>query len=150
MSTLRAARLAWTGLLAGLLCLGACAGEPSPADEPTAENLAALRQDVARLRQEVRERDARLREDLTRLRQSLDGVRELLLVAQDRDPALEPPPPDPTGDEELDRELDRKTKTFVSENLDRLMRIIASLLDRLERELDRQSPDRPGTNGNDI
>lgn len=121
-------------LLAGTLLTG-CSSE----SQETSQRLTALEAEVKALRAEAGAREKALREELAMIRVNLDGIQSMLEVEKGRAEAKAAPEAAPQGDgAELDKQIDTKAKTFVKENLDRLLAITKKLLDKMERELDRQ------------
>ncbi|HKI80012.1 MAG TPA: hypothetical protein VKA04_00045 [Pseudodesulfovibrio sp.] len=116
-----------------VLALFACSGPG-----PEAKRINALEAEVKALRQEAGERDKAFRAELARVRENLEGIRSLL--EEDRSPGKSGADAD-SGAVPTDKELDDKAKSFVGENLDRLMDLTRKLLDKMESELD----DKPQT-----
>lgn len=118
--------------LALALALFACTGPG-----PDADRVDALEAEVKTLKQEAAARDKAVREELARVRGNLEDIRSLLESGKDGGEALREPVPS-------DEELDAKAKGFVGENLDRLMDLTRKLLDRMESELDDNTPPAAG------
>lgn len=120
-----------------LLSLAACGGEP--VDEA---RFAALEAEVKALKADAQAREARFRDELTQIRKNLEGIQGLIQMDKGAD-ALAAPKTDSA--EDLDAEIDKKAKSFVSENLDRLLDITKKLLDKMEQELDKtmEQPAKP-------
>lgn len=114
--------------LALVLFLSACGGPG-----PDAGRLDALEAEVRTLKEEAGARDKAFREELAQVRRNLDAIRALLESGQGGDTEREGAVP---GAAPSDEELDAKAKSFVSENLDRLMALTRKLLDKMESELD--------------
>jgi len=111
--------------------LSAC----SSGDSGTSDRLAALEAEVKALKLEAQVREKSFREELTQIRKNLEGIQDILKVDKGRADALVKPEADV---DPLDEELDTKAKSFVNENLDRLLEITKKLLDKMEQELDEQ------------
>ncbi|MGE4422625.1 MAG: hypothetical protein AB7D39_10025 [Pseudodesulfovibrio sp.] len=109
-----------------VLALCACSGQG-----PEAKRLDALEAEVKALRQEAGEREKAFQGELAQVRKNLEDIRSLLEKRSGRDEA--------GGSAEsgapTDKELDDKAKSFVDENLDRLMELTRKLLDKMESEL---------------
>ncbi|MBI9078560.1 MAG: hypothetical protein JEY79_02310 [Pseudodesulfovibrio sp.] len=125
-------------IVLGLLLLGlfAC----SSGDEVPLDRLAALETEVKVLKQEAQVRETAFRDELAQIRKNLEGIQDILKVEKGRSGVLDKPEgvePEADGDS-LDSALDFKAKSFVSENLDRLLEITKKLLDKMEQELDEQ------------
>jgi len=122
----------------GLMLFGlfAC----SSGDDVALDRLAALETEVKALKLEAQVREKAFRDELAQIRKNLEGIQDILKVEKGRAGVMDKPEVvDPEADEDsLDRELDFKAKSFVSENLDRLLEITKKLLDKMERELDEQ------------
>ncbi|MDD3311295.1 hypothetical protein [Pseudodesulfovibrio sp.] len=136
-------------LLAAALLAAGCSQAPSDAEK----RLAALEAEVKALRDEARTREKAMREEMAMVRTNLASIRTILELDRGRAAAPDKPgdtpkpdtaSPDASGpSDELDRELDAKAKGFVKENLDRLLVITRKLLDKMERELDKQEETAP-------
>ncbi len=124
--------------MVAILSLGACSSDPPSGNGPDSERLSALESQVKALRADAQSREARFKDELTQIRKNLEGIRGLIQVEKGRAEALDSPQPD-SGDA-LDQEIDKKAKSFVSENLDRLLDITKKLLDKMEQELDKTAP----------
>ena len=141
------------GLLALLLVLPGCS---MPQDmENRISTLeaksAALEAEVAALKEDARAREKALREELAMVRTNLGSIHSLLEMDKESAKAAPQQPEDGKTGDELNNELDVKAKTFVKENLDRLLSITRKLLDKMERELDKQEePARPQAEGDTI
>ena len=122
-----------TLVILGLMLLGivACSG----AESGVSDRLAALEAEVKALKLEAQIREKSFRGELTQIRKNLEGIKDLLKVEQGRAEALDKPE---AKEDTPDNELDTKAKSFVSENLDRLLEITKKLLDKMEQELDEQ------------
>ncbi len=120
------------------LLAGCSSGGPSG---DTSDRLASLEAGVEKLKAETKVRDDALREELALVRKNLESIRSLLEAGQGGTPvkpkAGSGSAPELEGDA-LDEAIDTKAKTFVKENLDRLLAITKKLLDKMELELDRQ------------
>ncbi|WP_319469444.1 hypothetical protein [uncultured Pseudodesulfovibrio sp.] len=121
------------------MLLAGCSSGGSSGD--TSDRLAALEAGVEKLKAETKVRDDALREELALVRKNLESIRSLLEAGQGGT-AVKPEAgsgssPELEGDA-LDEAIDTKAKTFVKENLDRLLAITKKLLDKMELELDRQ------------
>ena len=116
-------------LLMTLLIVPACSGEA-----PDAQRLTALEAEVKALKQETEVRDKVVREELALVRRNLENIRALLEI--DRDTITPGPGVPPESPSSGDQDLDKKAKTFVDENLNRLMEMTRKLLDKMEKELD--------------
>ncbi|EGB15052.1 hypothetical protein DND132_1846 [Pseudodesulfovibrio mercurii] len=130
--------------LALVLALFACSGPG-----PDAERVDRLEAQVKSLEQEAAARDKALREELARVRGNLEDIRALLEADKDRsgdggDAG--------SGAAPSDEELDAKAKSFVGENLDRLMELTRKLLDKMESQLDDTPPatEEPPATGDQI
>jgi hypothetical protein len=108
-----------------VLALFACSGPG-----PDADRIQALEAEVKALRQEAGERDKVFRGELARVRENLDQIRSMLEAGRGPGEDAE------SGGAPTDKELDDKAKSFVGENLDRLMDLTRKLLDKMESELD--------------
>ncbi|OIQ49596.1 hypothetical protein BerOc1_01521 [Pseudodesulfovibrio hydrargyri] len=126
-----------------ILALFACGG-PSP----EAERIDALEAEVKALRQEAGERDQAFRAELAQVRENLEHIRSMLEKGAVPDGAAG----DADSGAPTDKELDDKAKSFVGENLDRLMELTRKLLDKMESELDDkpQSTEEPPVKGDQI
>lgn len=137
-------------LFALFLILPGCSSDPA-ADT---DRLNALEVEVKALRTEADVREKALREELAMIRVNLDGIQSLLKMEKGRAEALDTKKTAPKAevkDDDLDNQLDTKAKTFVSENLDRLLVITKKLLDKMEQELDEQMKEpAPKPEGDDI
>jgi len=139
-------------LLGALLAAAGCSQGPSDTDK----RLGALEAEVKSLRDEAAAREKAMREEMAMVRTNLASIRDLLeldkggAVPPVKSEAAKPESVKP-GDEAkadaesdaLDRELDVKAKSFVKESLDRLLVITRKLLDKMERELDKQQEPAP-------
>jgi hypothetical protein len=127
-----------------VLALFACSGPG-----PEADRLDALEAEVQALRQEAGERDKAFADELARVRENLEGIRALL--KENGAPGKTGTDAGP-GDAPTDKELDAKAKSFVGENLDRLMDLTRKLLDKMESELDDtpQAAEEPPAKGDQI
>jgi len=136
---------------AGLLILLSALPGCSPAPPETDARLAALEAEVKTLKDEARAREKAVREELAMIRTNLGSIQALLEVERERAVAAVPPAEGNATGDDLDAELDTKAKSFVKENLDRLMSITRKLLDKMERELDKQDkPAQPEAEGDKI
>ena len=127
-----------------VLTLFACSGPG-----PEAKRIDALEAEVKALRREAGERDKAFRAELARVRENLEGIRLLL----EKDAASGKARGDAdSGGAPTDKELDDKAKSFVGENLDRLMELTRKLLDKMESELDAkpQATEEPPVTGDQI
>ncbi len=123
-------------LFALALVLPGCSSDKVSSDP---ERLATLEAEVKALKLEAQAREVTFKKELAMLGKSLEGIRTLIEVEKHRADALDTPKPAPfTEGEKLDDELDMKAKSFVNENLDRLLDITKKLLDKMEMELDEQ------------
>lgn len=116
-----------------VLTLCACSSDESV----NADRLNALEAEVKILKQEARTSEKLFREELAQIRLNLEGIQGMLTVEKGR-AALQDESADEAESDTQKRELDAKAKDFVSENLDRLLAITKKLLDKMERELDKQ------------
>ncbi|BCS88723.1 hypothetical protein [Pseudodesulfovibrio sediminis] len=112
-----------------LLGLSACKGD----DE--SKRLAALEAEVASLKSEMAARNDEFKAELVRIRKNLEGIESLLKIDKKRTEIKEG---EQSGESTSDEELDAKAKSFVNENLDRLMDLTRQMLDSMEKELDEQ------------
>lgn len=112
-----------------LLGLTACKGD----DE--SKRLAALEAEVAALKSELAARNDDFKAELVRIRKNLEGIESLLKIEKNRVGIKEG---EQSGESSSDEELDAKAKSFVNENLDRLMDLTRQMLDSMEKELDEQ------------
>jgi predicted phage gp36 major capsid-like protein len=108
-----------------VLALFACSGQGSET-----KRIDALEAEVKALRQEAGERDEAFRTELARVRENLEHIRSMLEAG-----AASDKPAGEAGSAPTDKELDDKAKSFVDENLDRLMELTRKLLDKMESEL---------------
>ncbi|WP_319583013.1 hypothetical protein [uncultured Pseudodesulfovibrio sp.] len=127
-----------------VLALFACSGPG-----PEAKRLDALEAEVKALRKEAGERDKAFRAELARVSENLEGIRSLL--EKNGAPGKDAGQADSSG-APTDEELDNKAKSFVDENLDRLMELTRKLLDKMESELDDkpQATEEPPATGDQI
>lgn len=127
-----------------VLALFACSGPG-----PEAKRLDALEAQVKALRQEAGEREKAFREELVQVRKNLESIRSMLEKGNGPDTAGSGAG---SGTAPTDKELDDKAKSFVGENLDRLMELTRKLLDKMESELDRKPPatEEPPAKGDQI
>lgn len=134
-----------TGALLVLVLAGACLLAGCSSDSSgMADRVTVLEAEVQALKAEARVREKAFREELAMIRVNLDGIQSLLEVEKGRAEALAKPEDLPKGDTgDLDEQIDTKAKTFVKENLDRLLAITKKLLDKMERELDEQTKEQP-------
>lgn len=123
-------RHASTRAVAGLALAALLLLAPMGCTQSGEDRLTALEKDVAALK----ERNAADREELALVRKNLEAIRELLELDRERAAAPEPG----SGDAPDEEELDAKAKSFVNENLKRLMDVTKKLLDKMEKELDEQ------------
>jgi len=132
-------------LLAALLAAAGCSQAPPDADK----RLSALEAEVKSLRDEAGAREKALREEMAKVSTNLASIRAILELDKGRSAAVPEQsgdaarPDDSAASDELDRELDAKAKGFVKESLDRLLVITRKLLDKMERELDKQEETTP-------
>ncbi len=118
------------------LALSGCSSDKAASDP---ERLAALEVEVKALKLEAQAREATFKKELAMIGKSLESIRTLIEVEKHRADALDTPKPAPqTEGEKRDDELDTKARSFVNENLDRLLDITKKLLDKMEKELDEQ------------
>jgi len=132
-------------LLALALAVTGCTGDNS-SSMSTAEKdrLTALEKQVASLQAEASAREAAFKEELSLIRKNLESIRELMEIEEESGKAKAAP-------KNFDEEIDAKAKSFVSENLDRLLSLTKKLLDKMEKELDDQmKKDIPAPKGDDI
>ncbi|MCJ2165691.1 MULTISPECIES: hypothetical protein [unclassified Pseudodesulfovibrio] len=115
-------------LVLALLFLCACDG---PGADP--QRLEALEAEVAALRQEVKQRDQAFKDELIVVRKNLENIQKLLEVDESRAKIREEAE---SGIPSADKELDDKAKSFVDENLDRLLELTRKMLDKMEKEFD--------------
>ena len=145
MNTRTITHLVLVALTMSLFLLAACASEPAKETPATdSGRLAALEAEVKTLKLEAQAREDLFKEELARIGKNLDAIRDLIAMDKSRAQALEDPKPPTTEGpkteaDTLDEELDTKAKSFVSENLDRLLSITKKLLDKMEKELDKQT-----------
>ncbi|WP_316899107.1 hypothetical protein [Pseudodesulfovibrio indicus] len=151
-------RVSLTAALAVLLLALCGCNPPAPEENRTNEaRIDALEAEVQALRRDETARDKRFSDELARVRESLESIRALLEIdrartgdgdAPGKSGADKPGPGEPPSDEELDA----KAKTFVGENLDRLLDLTRKLLDRMESELDDKlkEPGEPPAEGHEI
>lgn len=125
--------MAMVFLLLALFLLPACSS--GSGDN---ERLTALEAEVKSLKAEAQAREAHFKKELTQIRKNLEGIRGLIEIEQGRSGSLSTPQADADSGNKLDQEIDEKAKSFVSENLDRLLDITKKLLDKMEQELDKQ------------
>ncbi len=124
--------------LALLLCAAFAMGGCSSDSGKDSERLTALEEEVKQLRVDVLEQDMRFKDELTQIRKNLEGIRGLIQVEKKRAEALEPSQSEGDSGDNFDENINNKAKSFVSENLDRLLDITKKLLDKMEMELDQQ------------
>lgn len=141
-------------LLVLLLAITGCASD-TPSGTTSSDDsarLSALEAEVRALKLEARAREESFKEELAQIRKNLEGIRALIEVEKGRAKALDQPGGEPkTESDKLDEELDKKAKSFVSENLDRLLDITKKLLDKMEKELDEQTrKEAPAPDGDQI
>lgn len=134
------------------LLAGGCAGETQQADSG---RLDALEAEVQALKAESAAREAMVRQELAQIRKNLDGIRKLIELDKARPGTSGTAQSDAEAKKDaLDDDLDIKAKSFVSENLDRLLDITKKLLDKMESEIDEQmkktEPDAPAAEGKTI
>ncbi|WP_319541636.1 hypothetical protein [uncultured Pseudodesulfovibrio sp.] len=115
-------------LLCTLFVLFACS---DPAAD--SERITALEAEVRALRLKSEAWEKTVKKELALVRKNLESIQTLLENGTSRES-------DP-GDNELsapsaEQELDEKAKSFVNENLARLMELTRKLLDNMEQELD--------------
>ena len=134
-------------LLLTTVLLAGCSSE-SPG---TSDRLDALEKEVKALKAEAGAREKALREELAMIRVNLDGIQSMLEVEKGRAEAPEKSS-EPEGEEgDLDSQIDIRAKTFVKENLDRLLAITKKLLDKMEQELDKATEEEtPEPKGDEI
>lgn len=140
--------------LAVLLLLALCGCNPPSAEKgrDDAARIDALEAEVLALRREGAERDKRFSDELGRVRENLENIRALLEIDHARSGSGDAPGKSGSGEPPTDEELDAKAKTFVGENLDRLLDLTRKLLDRMESELDDKLTEtgEPPVGGNEI
>jgi len=132
--------------------IAACAQDATKAPSSDPERLTALETEVKALKLEATAREAAFKKELGLIRKNLEGIRALMEVEKGRADALDSPKEEPqTEGDKLDDALNNKAKSFVNENLDRLLEITKKLLDKMEQELDKQTEE-PETkpDGNEI
>lgn len=115
-------------LLCILFVLFACSG---PAAD--SERLAAVEVELKALKLKFEARDTTIREELALVRKNLENIQALLEIDKSRDAVSED---EESSSPSLEQELDEKAKSFVNENLARLMELTRKLLDNMEQELD--------------
>jgi len=120
-------------LLCVLFALFACSG---PAAD--SERLAALEAEVKALQLKAEARDKAVKEELALVRKNLENIQALLEIDKSRGAIAGK---EESSDPPTDQELDDKAKSFVNENLGRLMELTRKLLDKMEQELDEQFND---------
>lgn len=114
--------------------------------QEASDRLAALEAEITALKLEAQARDKAMLEDLNAIRKNLDGIRTLIEVEKKRAKAMDTPPAKPeTEDEKLDDEINKKAKTFVNENLERLLDLTRKLLDKVEKEMDEHMKEKTPT-----
>lgn len=118
-----------------LLSVGGCAS----GSQVDSDRLAALEAEVAALRARVVAQESAFKEELGQIRKNLEGIHELVELDKARSGAEESPRSEAEAKKDaLDDDLDIKAKSFVNENLDRLLDITKKLLDKMESEIDEQ------------
>lgn len=123
-----------SALLLFILFVAGCAAQPDQADSG---RLAALEAEVAALKAANAEQNAMFRQELAQIRKNLEGIRQLIELDKVRPKASAADESDAEAKKDALRDdLDIKAKSFVSENLDRLMDITKKLLDKMETEID--------------
>lgn len=148
MNTIKIKLIVVVALLLSLALLVGCAADTPSTDS---DRLAALEAEVKALKLEAQARESVFKEELAMIRKNLEGISALIEVEKGRAEALDTPKTAPeTESDKLDEAMDNKAKTFVTENLDRLLTITKKLLDKMELELDEQmkktepAPAKPG------
>lgn len=143
-------------LLLSILVIGGCASEPSSSSMSKTDSgrLAALEAEVATLKAKGVEQETAFRAELAQIRKNLEGIRELINIDRERANlgAAENAERDAEKNK-LQDDMDIKAKSFVNENLDRLLDITKKLLDKMESEIDKQmdkKPDAPQQKGETI
>lgn len=121
-------------ITAAILCLLVLLGAYG-CQESESDRLSALEAEVSALKAESQAREDALREELAMVRKNLEGIKALLEIDEGRAKIQEGTE---SGKAPSDKELDEKAKSFVSENLDRLLTLTKKLLDKMEKELDEQ------------
>ena len=120
-------------LVLAVCLLAGCSSEPAG----TSDRLDTLENEVRALKAEAGAREKALREELAQIRVNLDGIQSMLEVEKGRAEAPDKSEAQDGEEGDLDSQIDTKAKTFVKENLDRLLAITKKLLDKMERELDK-------------
>ncbi len=128
-----------------VLTCGLMAGCASETPSGYSDRVGALEAEVKVLKSEAKAREKAFREELALIRKNLESIRALMEVGQaggtvQPKAKLDAVPEDQTGTEgdSLDEQIDTQAKTFVKENLGRLLEITKKLLDKMEFELDKQ------------
>lgn len=141
--------IALVTLALALFSMTACSG-----DGADSARLTALEAEVKVLKQEAQAREKAFREELAQIRMNLEGIQDLLKIEKKRSAVMDDQENEPqTEEDKLNQELDTKAKSFVSENLDRLLAITKKLLDKMEKELDeqmKQHEEQPAPEGDEI
>ena len=123
-------------LALSLFALGGCTSEPQGADSG---RLAALEAEVAALKAKSVAQEAAFRQELAQIRKNLEGIRSLIALDKERAKVDDTATPEVEAQKDkLQDDMDIKAKTFVNENLDRLLDITKKLLDKMETEIDEQ------------
>jgi len=117
-------------ITASILCLLVLLGGYG-CQESESERLSRLEAEVKALRAKSKAREEAFKEELVQVRKNLEGIKVVLEMDEGRAQVQEG-----TG-----KGLDEKTKSFVTENLDRLLNLTRKLLDTMEKELDEQLGD---------
>lgn len=128
-------------LLAAVLLIGSgCSSDTPGMTKAESDRMAALEAEIKALRIESQAREKALKEELASVRKSLDAIHDLIDLDQKRADATKQPE---TRGDKLDQEIDEKAKSFVNENLQKLMDITKKLLDKMEKEIDEQMTKQP-------
>ena len=131
-------------IIAPILCLcllWGCSGQGVVQDTEARQRIETLENEVKTLREQGAERDKAIREELSKIRATLESISAVLEVERGRAGLDQGKPRTP-----LDKELDAKAKSFVDENLDRLMDLTRKMRDKMEKEFDehlKQSEETP-------
>nr|WP_321259674.1 hypothetical protein [uncultured Pseudodesulfovibrio sp.] len=117
-----------TTLLCFMFALFACSGPVADS-----ERLAAVEVELKALKLKAEARDKAIKEELALVRKNLENIQALLEIDESRDAVTEDKE---SSSPSIEQELDEKAKSFVNENLARLMELTRKLLDNMEQELD--------------
>lgn len=121
--------LVTTVCLAVLLLAGGCSQEP----DAVQGRLQAIEAELAVIKAAGEEREAQLRHELSMINKNLETMRALIELDMQR--AEEGTASDDSVKDDAET-LEGRTRTFVNENLDRLMDLTKKLIEKMEKEID--------------